>query len=422
MAVEACAAPRSGCHASAPDSSGGRLCLLLVSPSIPYPPRWGFGIRVYQFLRHLAEEHEVSLATFAWPDDGFKIAAVQALGVDVHVAPMPLSAGPTRRRDQALTLLSLRPFAGASLYTREMQRLLDSLLIRRAFDLVQIESSPLAAYRFATAAPLLLDEHNIEFELLQRVYRAERKPLRRAFGALEYVKFRREEIRSWGKVSGALFTSEREQKLVARYQTGLHTWLAPNGVDTDYFAPAPHAAQSGRIVFTGLMNYRPNLDAALYFIHDILPLILQHKPQAVFTVVGMGPPQELLKLAGPNVTITGEVEDVRPFVRGAAVEVVPLRMGGGTRLKVLEGLAMRAAMVSTRLGCEGIDVRHGEHLLVADDPDEFARSVIRLMDEPALARRLGEAGRTLAQQRYSWAAIVDDLKLVYRQILRDRHV
>jgi glycosyltransferase involved in cell wall biosynthesis len=171
------------------------------------------------------------------------------------------------------------------------------------------------------------------------------------------------------------------------------------------------------MIFTGLMGYRPNVDGAVYFVHEILPHILRVRPDATFTIVGAAPAEEVTRLAGPNVRVVGEVPDVRPYLAAAAVSVVPLRMGSGTRLKVVEGLAMGKAIVSTSLGCEGIAVRDGEHLLVADEPLAFARSVLRLLDDSDAAAALGRRGRELAVDQYDWAASAQQLETFYAGVL-----
>jgi polysaccharide biosynthesis protein PslH len=171
------------------------------------------------------------------------------------------------------------------------------------------------------------------------------------------------------------------------------------------------------VVFVGLMNYRPNLDAARYLVDDIFPRVQQLVPAATLTIVGTGRETDLAPLRQPGVTVTGWVRDVRPYMREAAVLVAPLRIGGGTRLKVVEGMAMARPMVSTSLGCEGLDVEHGEHLLIGDDAEAFAEHVARLLGDADLGRRLGRAGRALAHEKYTWQAAARQLDALYGQVL-----
>ena len=392
------------------------LRILVVSPGLPYPPIWGFGIRVSQFLRLLARNHQVTLLTYEEPDEREKVTAVAALGVNVHTVPRPKASDRSKRMAQLRSIFSTRSYQLRSLYTRAMQAKIAELSAGGSFDIVQIESSQLAGFDFGRAT-MVLDEHNIEYELLHRMYHAERSSVRRFYNWLEYAKFRREEISSWRRVSGCVMTSAREQEIVKGLAPGTETIVGANAVDADYFHPSNSRIDDRALVMTGLMRYRPNIDGAMYFVQEIFPRILSSRPDMVFYIVGAGATEELKRLAGPNVVVTDTVPDVRPYVHDAAVFVVPLRIGGGTRLKVLEGLSMEKAVVSTSMGCEGIDAVHGEHLLVADTPQAFADAVLRLAADKALAGRLGRQGRVLVEQSYKWESVVSRLEVFYGRLL-----
>jgi glycosyltransferase involved in cell wall biosynthesis len=280
------------------------------------------------------------------------------------------------------------------------------------FDVIQVESSQMCSYDFPAGVPLVLDEHNIEYELLARMEQGESSPLRRFYNGREHRTFRKLEQDLWRRVAGCALTSEREEQIVRAEAPGTPTAIVPNAVDSEFFSPSPSAPKPNSLVFTGILSYRPNLDAARFLVDDIVPRIREAFPDSTTTIVGKGDPEDLAALRGPGVTVTGWVPDVRPYMEEAAVAVVPIRMGSGTRLKVLESLSMGKAMVSTSVGCEGVDVRDGRDLLVADDPVAFADQVGRVFNDPVLARSLGEAGRALVVDRYSWtdaAGRLDDL-------------
>jgi glycosyltransferase involved in cell wall biosynthesis len=270
--------------------------------------------------------------------------------------------------------------------------------------------------RLHTDAPVVLDEHNIEYELLGRMHAGERSALRRAHHRVEERKVRHYERGWWGRAAGVGVPSHREELIVRREAPGTPTAVVPNSVDVEYFAPANDEPEDGQIVFTGLLTYRPNLDAARHLVDDILPLIRRRHPGAMLTIVGGGREPDLDELGRPGVTVTGWVTDVRPYVRRASVVVAPLRIGSGTRLKVVEGLAMAKPMVSTTIGCEGIDVNAGEHLLVADAPDDFADAVALLLRDRALGQRLGAAGHRLARDHYSWDGAAEKLAALYDRL------
>jgi glycosyltransferase involved in cell wall biosynthesis len=302
-------------------------------------------------------------------------------------------------------------------YSAAMQKKLTDLMSGEGFDIVQIESSQMAGFVFDERTVRVLDEHNIEYELLQRMFLTERSASRRVYNRLEFLKFRREEIDSWRSVSGVISTSVREERIIGEIAPSTPTMVAPNAVDIEYFQPSAQTVEPHAIVMTGLMHYRPNIDGARYFIEEVFPLILAVRPRAVFYVVGAGASTELKRLASANVVITDTVPDVRPYVHRSAVFVVPLRMGGGTRLKVLEGLAMEKAVVSTSIGCEGLEVVDKNHLLIADDQKTFADSVLALMDNPRLRLTLGKRGRMLAAEKYRWETVVEGLETFYARLL-----
>jgi glycosyltransferase involved in cell wall biosynthesis len=390
--------------------------ILILSPTLPYPPASGFAIRVYQFLRLLARAHTVTLLAYVTPEETDGVAALEALGVGVHTV-IRAPATSEKRWAQLRSVLSLESFQRRNAWSDEMQQKLEALSRRDRYDVIQVETSQLVCFDFDPRAVLVVDEHDIVYELLHRMSQTDPSIVRRFYNWTEYKKFRRDEIRTWRRAAGCVTTSAREERIIRPLAPNTPILVAPNGVDVDYFQPSHADVDAGAIVMTGFMKTRPNIDAALFFVKHTLPRIVAARANAVFYIVGGGPPDEIKRLASPNVVVTDAVPDVRPFVHKAAVFVVPMRIGGGTRLKVLEGLAMQKPMVSTSLGCEGIEVRHAEHLLIADEPAAFADAVIRLLDDRALGDKLARAGRALVERRYQWASIVAEVEQFYERLV-----
>jgi glycosyltransferase involved in cell wall biosynthesis len=295
-----------------------------------------------------------------------------------------------------------------------MQSGIDRVSSTNDFDVIQLEGSQLCGFRLPQSARLVVSEHNIEYEILERMTANERSTLRRLFNRIECLKYRPFERRWWERADACAVPSQREVDIVLSYAPATPTLAVPNAVDPDFFSPGPHAPEPDTIVFTGLLSYRPNFDAVRHLVEEILPRVRHYRPAATVTIVGDGDPADFKFLRRPGVTVTERVPDVRPYVQRAAVCVAPLRMGSGTRLKVLEALAMGKAVVSTRLGSEGLDVRDGEHLLLADhDPDDFAAGVVEVLADPARAAALGRSGRTLVLTNYTWARAADRLEELY---------
>jgi glycosyltransferase involved in cell wall biosynthesis len=389
--------------------------VLLLSPGLPMPT-WGAGTRIYQLARHLSFHHEVTVLSYADPSEEEVVAPLRDFCREVRLVPTRSDGPITRRARQVRWTASRDPFHAREVYGARMQAAVDSLLAQQRFDIVQLELLKMTSFRLRTSASVVLDEHNIEYELVHRMSLDESSAIRRANFRLEERKVRRIERLWWGRVDGVAVPSQREELIVRQDAPGTPTAVVPNSVDVEYFSPGCDLPEDGHIVFGGLLTYRPNLDAARHLVDDILPRIRERHPGATLTIVGGGRDPDLDALRRPGVTVTGWVTDVRPYLRRAAVVVAPLRIGAGTRLKVVEGLAMAKPMVSTTLGCEGIDVISGEHLLVADAPDDFADAVVLLLRDRELGQRLGAAGHRLARDHYSWEGAVENLLELYDRL------
>jgi glycosyltransferase involved in cell wall biosynthesis len=261
------------------------------------------------------------------------------------------------------------------------------------------------------AVPTVLFAHNVEHVIWQRLGQVEPSRLRRALLAMEWRKMRRYEARACNRVGLTLAVSDVDRGILAALAPGARIEAIPTGVDTAYFAPNGEREAPAALVFTGSMDWYPNEDAMRHFMTSILPRIRVQVPDVSVTVVGRNPGPALRDAAGrAGVSVTGTVDDVRPYVAEAAVYVVPLRVGGGTRLKIYEALAMGKAVVSTSVGAEGLPLVPGEHFLQADEPATFADAVVSLIRNPPRRRSLGGAGRRLVEERYAWSQVAREFE------------
>jgi len=390
--------------------------ILFVAPEWPYPPTWGFATRVYHLAKELSRRHRVSLLTYGSPSRATAEDSVAPAFESVHFVPPP-GARRSKRRAQAASLFSSGSYHVGGHSSAAMGAAFEKLLARGTYDLVQVESSQMARSLPATEVPIALDEHNIEYLLLRRLAAVESSPARKAFGYLEAAKVRREEIAAWARYDGSIFTSETDLAVMRSDMPGRAACVVPNGVDLEYFSPSAEEPDASTLVFTGSINYRPNADAVAWFISDVLPRLVRLRPSTRFLVVGQGAPAWLLRMSSSHVKFTGAVRDVRPYIERAAVVVAPLRVAGGTRLKILEALAMEKPVVTTTIGREGLDVVDGEHLVVADDPQQFAEQVARLMVDRTSAAELGRSGRRLMERDYSWSVIVHRLDEFHARLM-----
>ncbi len=398
--------------------------ILFVTPFLPSPPRFGGQRRLDGLMRGLAQNHEVDVVSFNRTDEyeHSSLDATKKFCREVVTVPnLDLAETRDKRRMQLRSLLSLRSFELLLAAGRhDFQRALDGMLARVAYDVIQVEFVWMTAFRFARSGPakpvLVLDEHNVEYDILKRTAGASGGLPRHVYNALNWRKLAREERAAWRKFDGISLTSARDAELVQRDFPGARTAVIPNGVDITEFSVSSQPSEPDVLLFFGAINYYPNQEALIYFIDNVFPLIRQRRPDTKFRILGPGAPDSVLSRAGNGVEVLGMVDQVGPYLESATAVVVPLRIGGGTRLKIVEALSKGKPVISTRLGAEGLDVVHDEHLLIADEPQAFAHEVERVLADPELGARLGRAGRQLMEERYSWQGIVVGLEKFFESL------
>ncbi|MGH7768974.1 MAG: glycosyltransferase [Candidatus Binatia bacterium] len=266
--------------------------------------------------------------------------------------------------------------------------------------------------------PVVFFSHNVEHMLWKRLCEVETRWWRRALLEIEWRKMRRYESRACARARMTVAVSDVDRATLAAHAPGAGVRAIPTGVDLSYFTPNGYHETPASLVFTGSMDWYPNEDAILYFMEQILPEVRRELPGVALSVVGRNPsPRLLAAAAAAGVRVTGTVDDIRPYVAEAAVYIVPLRIGGGTRLKIFEALAMGKAVVSTSVGAEGLPLVHGEHFLKADDSRAFAAAVVSLLREPARRKALGARGRKLVEERYSWRQAAREFESRCREVM-----
>lgn len=404
--------------------------VLFLSQIVPYPPHGGVLQRGYNIVRELGRETRVHLLAFVHPD----VLPTEAACCDSRVALSKFceaveyfslwpKASPVHRiAGLAVGALSSRPFSVLAHRSAAFRRRVAELVATKQFDVIHVDTIALAQFLDERwSIPTVLTHHNIESQLMERRAGAEHGLFARLYLRRETKKLVAYESEMSGTFDVNVFVSQPDEKTLVERVPGLHTVIVPNGVDVEYFTP-DQGTDTPALIYTGGMNMFANRDAVMFFLAEIWPLIRARVPGVRFFAVGQDPPKDLLALAArdPQVVVTGYVTDVRPLVRDASVYVVPLRVGGGTRLKVLDAMAMGKAMVSTSIGCEGLEVGPNEHLLVADSPGQFAEKTVILLEDRHRRLALGRAARELVERRYSWRTIGGRLLDAYRTAIEQR--
>ena len=390
--------------------------LLFLCHTLPYPPDGGIWIRTYHVMRRLAEAFDVTAlcferaATSGADFEQARAAAARGLGgfASVEVFPIPQRHSRLRFAYDHLRSLALGRVYTTFVYeSRAYQRRLAELLASTRFDLVHADSLDLARYLPACSGlPVACTHIDIESALLRRRAAVERNPLLSAY--FRYQARRMAEVeREWcERVALNVTVSERDRERIADRAPQARIAVVPNGVDTEAFVPGDTPAQG--VAFVGGTNPFPNLDALHFFSADVLPHLRAAAGAVPLTWIGRASPEQRRDYAAHDgIDLTGYVDDVRPMMRAAACHIVPLRVGGGTRLKILNSWAMGKPVVSTSVGCEGLAAVDGENILIRDEPAAFAEAVARVLTDAALADRLGRAGRATVERVYSWNVVCD---------------
>ncbi len=389
--------------------------ILALSPHLSWPLYGGNMVRIYNLMRELARRgHElVFVAGYDGPPLGEE-HPIKRLCREVHTYRPPASARRTNPARSALaSVFSPLPYTAAKFSGREVPQIIREILNAQRFDLIFANFAFMAnllPVDLARRTPVVLDEHESE-GLLWRQYLREGGSGKRAFALLNLAKMGRFQKSVSSRIAALMSASEREAAFARTFlPSRVQLWVVPNGVDTEFFTPATPASEPALVLCAGFSVYR-NCEAAVWFVREIFPEVRKAVPETQFSIVGSNPPPEVRQLGEtPGVHVTGTVEDIRPYYCRAAVSVAPYRYGEGTKLKVLEAMACGVPVVSTTIGCQGIEAQDGEHLLVADAPLDFAKRIVDLLRDPKRRAEIGARARALIEQKYAWKKIVDDLE------------
>ncbi len=386
--------------------------ILWIKTELLHPVDKGGRIRTYQMLRALARQHEITYLTL---DDGTAAPDAVAKATEycarVEVVPFAPAAKGSFAFYAALlgNLVSPLPYAVARYEVPALRSRLRALCAARQIDVVVCDFlAPSINVPDDLGVPVVLFQHNVEAMIWERHAQVATHPLKKAYMSEQWRRMRRFEGAECRRVSRVVAVSAQDADVFRREYGVAEAPDVPTGVDTEYFVRQPEVTRRpGSMVFTGSMDWMPNEDGIAWFVESILPRIRREIPEATLTIVGRNPTAKVRSLHAPDagVTVTGSVPDVRPYLASHQLFIVPLRVGGGTRLKIYEGMTMGLPTVSTTIGAEGLPVVDGEHLLLADDPDSFARDCVALLRDPARAAAMGDAADRYVRQHFGWDGV-----------------
>lgn len=398
---------------------GMRGRVAIFTPYVPYPPNTGGKIRSYYFIRTIAEAMDVDVYCTS-----HELPAVQYIAeMRRRVRKLQVLSVDKSRRWRDLLRWALASWPRLVDYFQDPRSILEAWLALQTEDYDVLIADELCMTPYAELRPDLpriVMRQKIDSLHVSEVAAASPWGIKKILLRIEAWKLRRYERQKMRFYHACITCSEADAAFVRRDAPGIHIEVIPNGVDLELFQPSGIPRENPPILlFVGTMYYYPNIDAVRYFFEAIYPVIRQARPDVRVQIVGHRPPPEIQRLADPPfIEVTGSVPDVRPYYERASVFIVPLRLGGGTRLKIVEAMAMGLPVVSTSVGAEGLDVHSGEDIWIADDPRAFAEGVLRLLSDPVLWSRLSAGGRRRAC-RYDWKALTRPLVDLVEALIRE---
>jgi polysaccharide biosynthesis protein PslH len=402
------------------------LRILWLKTELLHPVDKGGKIRTFHMLRELKRDHHITYLTL---DDGSAQSNAREMACEYshEVICVPHSArekfSVAFYAELATNLISPLPYAIKKYESAEMRREIHERAAE--FDLVVCDFlTPAINVPPKLGCPTLLFQHNVEAMIWKRHYEVQSHPLKRAYLRGQWRKMQKFERQASHEFDCVVAVSRDDRELM-KQDYGLEAvYDIPTGVDTEFFRPSGTVMPKPfNIVFTGSMDWLPNEDAMRYFTEQILPIIKKEIPEVTLTVVGRNPYPGLLELSerDPAIDVTGRVDDVRPYIDAAAAYIVPLRIGGGTRLKIYEAMAMEKPLVSTTVGAEGLPVQNDEELILADTPEAFAAAVVRVLQDRALAQSLGQRAAARVRESFGWRRVAEDFASHCQRAISNAH-
>lgn len=384
--------------------------ILMLSPYFPYPPYDGGKVRVYNLIKHLSKKNDIYLLSFIETEDSLKhIAVLKQYCKEVHTV---------LRKENSRIAIEGIPRCVSFYYTPEMIIKLERLIEEIKPDIVQVDFLVMTAYvKHIKKIPVIYVEHDMSILDFNQSFHdrdlCEKERFKEWAGLVKYEK------EALKKFDAVIALSERDMQILAGIVNADKLYLAPTGVDIDYYRPSKinYNKNSNNILFVGHYRHYPNYDAINYFIKSILPLIVKKLPDVKFYAVGSGNYEGLFSDAGDNTVITGEVEDIRKYMELASVFVAPVRLGGGIKGKILEAMASGVPVVATKEVSEGIKCKNGTDIIIANNTKDFALKVVKLLKNPELRKKISTKARQTAEYSYDWVKISEKLNNFYLRVL-----
>jgi polysaccharide biosynthesis protein PslH len=398
--------------------------ILIISNVMPYPTDAGEKIRIFNIIKHISQTHEVSLITLIEKQHEEQFSSeLKKYCSRVDTVLLRKHSKLEHMPGVMRYLISGEPLHNKFVFVEEMKKKIQQITYSESFDIVQIEHSIMAPYikaiSMANNSKKVLTFHNIASLQYQRIFNTEKNIVKKIRFFINCIQMKKWEANFAMNFDLCVTMSDNEKQFLQSKNPELKVAVIPNGVDVDKFQTLPVNFRTNNLLYIGKMDYQPNVDAVLYFVKKIFPFIKMKIRDAKFFIVGSNPSKKIKQLEkDKDVIVAGYVTDVLPFYEQCAVSVVPLRAGGGTRLKILESMAFGRPIISTSIGCEGLNVYNNENIIISDKPEEFAWKTIELLQNVDFREKISKNGRNLVEHNYSWESIAKKQIQIYDKLTK----
>lgn len=392
--------------------------ILEITTRLPYPSTDGGKLFTFNIVKYLAlRGHDITLICFT--DKKKEVPELEQ-----HCKLITIQKNIKTNIWGLLFNLFLNIPYGPSKYHSDISRKkINNILKRNIYDIVHLDHLHTAYYgsfiKKEYNFPVLLQEQNIENMIMKRFYKNQRNIFVKFYAYLQYRKLYKYESKICEIFDRCFMITKNDEDIIKKMNSKIKTSIIPAGVDTSYFYPIEIKEEEYSLVSVASMNWLPNIEGIHWFCKEILPLVIRKIPKVKLYVVGKDPPNSIRYLSNQHITITGFAEDVREYIAKGQIFIVPLKTGSGMRIKILNSLAMGKAIVSTSIGCEGIEVTDGENIFIADSKEEFAEKILYLLNNKSERKRLGKHGLKLIKEKYLWERIVENIENEYKEIIKE---
>jgi len=394
------------------------LKILEITTRLPYPPTNGGKLVTFNIVKYLAlRGHDITLICF-----GDKVKKVPELEKYCKLIIIRKNIK-TNVMGLLFNLYLDVPYGPSKYHSRIIGKKINNIIKRNNYEIIHLDHLHTAYYGLFIKKkydlPVILQEHNVENMIMKRYYQNQKNIFIKFYAYLQYKKLYKYESKICEIFNRCFMLTKIDEKIIKDMNSNIKTSVVPAGVDTSYFYPIKVREEEFSLISVASMDWLPNIEAINWFCKEVLPLIKRKIQKIKLYIIGINPPNSIKSLANNNVIVTGFVEDVREYIAKGQVFIVPLKTGSGMRIKILNALAMAKAIVSTSIGCEGIEVTDGENIFIADSKEKFAEKIIYLLNNESERKRLGENGLKLVKKKYCWEKIVENIENEYKEIIKE---